>query len=350
MFRERGVHDYNAQGQGPENKVLLDAVIVANDGLRDVKLSCYRPMTKEGDPRFWPYLFSQFASADDVFAVFVHAGRVHFLNLTQSSLGADMRSRRETCAARFFAGIGNAAHAVADELLRLLREIANRGPLEAVCGGDTAIGRSIEAALGIDMNSRQAPDYRGIELKSYRSTKPENGLITLFSKTPDWSRSVLKRSSDYLPRFGYSIDGRLQLYCSVHSTKANSQGLRLDLNTSANDLEEFHKSNPSEVLAVWSMDTLHTCFREKHAETFWISADTLKMPGGRECFTLRSVLHTRRPIIPQFDSFILDGQICLDHTIKQKGAAAKDHGYLFRVRHENFTDLFTGEPRTYALC
>jgi hypothetical protein len=54
-------------------------------------------------------------------------------------------------------------------------------------------------------------------------------------------------------------------------------------------------------------------------------------------------------MLPQFDAFIVEGQICLDHTIKRKGVGAKDHGYLFRVRQEKFTDLFTGEPRTYPL-
>ena len=96
------------------------------------------------------------------------------------------------------------------------------------------------------------------------------------------------------------------------------------------------------------MGTLHDAFRAKHNETFWISADT-ETTGACEHFNLRSITHTKRPMLPQFDAFIEEGQICLDHTIKRKGVGAKDHGYLFRVRQEKFTDLFTGEPRVYPL-
>ena len=74
------------------------------------------------------------------------------------------------------------------------------------------------------------------------------------------------------------------------------------------------------------MDTLHGEFRRKHGETFWISADTEIRAGGGEYFRLRSITHTKRPIVPQFDSFIMDGEICLDHTISEKGRSARDHG------------------------
>jgi hypothetical protein len=279
----------------------------------------------------------------------VQGGKVHFLNLTRSTLADDTKNNRDTVASLFFKTLVEAVSAVSVELIYLLREVAGRGPIRAVCRGDTAIGRSIEAAVGIRMNAKKAPDYKGIELKSYRSTKPDNGLITLFSKVPDWKRSKFKNSNAFLQRFGYEREGELKLYCSVYATKANSQGLRIDLNASVNDLEEFHVSNRDDVIAVWEMDTLHSTFRKKHNETFWISADTVTI-GGDEYFSLRSITHTKRPIIPQFDSFIVDGQICLDHTIKWKNTYAKDHGYLFRVRQEKFTDLFTGEPRTYALC
>lgn len=350
LFKEKGVHDFLAQPQGQENKVMTEGVILEEGQESLVRISLYRPYTKQGDPRLWPYGFPLFANAEDVFAVFVGTGRIHLLNLTRSRVSEDLAIGKSTFVTKFFIRLGSAVSSVSIELLARLREIASLGPLPAVCAGDTAIGRSIEAALKIDMNAKKTPDYNGIELKSYRSTKPENGLMTLFSKTPDWKRSILKGSKDYLARFGYQRDGRLQLYCSVHATKANSQGLRLNLNVTASDLEEFHKSKPEEPLALWSMDTLHGEFRRKHNETFWIVADTEMRTGVGECFSLRSVTHTKRPMVPQFDAFILNGQICLDHTIKQKGNGAKDHGYLFRVRQEKFTELFTGEPRTYALC
>lgn len=274
LLKEKGIHDFNVQGQGQANKVVFSAVVIEDSRLSSTRVSFYRPETKQGDPRLWPYSLPDYAQANDVFSVFVQRGQLHFLNLTRSNVSRDTSARRDTVAARFFEALMEVASAVSDELLQQLRSIAGRGPLRAVCSGDTAIGRSIEAALGISMNAKQAPDYKGIELKSYRSTKPENGLITLFSKTPDWKRSQLKGSNDFLNRFGYERSGEFRLYCSVHATKANSQGLRLSLNVAANDLEEFHHAKREELLAVWAMDTLHGAFRAKHNETFWISADT----------------------------------------------------------------------------
>lgn len=352
LLNEKRIHDFNAQGQGPDHKVVLNGVVVEDARLIPIKISLYRPETKQGDPRLWPYGLTEHASPDNVFCVFVQSGQVHFLNLSRSVLAADIRARRETVASRFFSTLGQEVSSVSVELLALLREVASRGPIRAVCRGDTAIGRSIESALGIQMNARKTPDYKGIELKSFRATKPDNGLITLFSKTPDWKRGLIKdRSLGFLRRYGYFSEekNRNQLYCSVYSTSENSLGFRLKLNESVCDLEEYHRETPSQPIAVWAMDTLHNCLKEKHAETFWIKASTETRANGEEFFSLRSITHTRRPIVPQFDAFIVEGQICMDHTIYAEGTGAGDHGYLFRVRQEKFTQLFTGEPQSYSL-
>ena len=350
LLKVGGIHDFLSQGKGPEHKVILDGIVLEDDKVSPVQISFYRPETKDGDPRMWPYLFTKYAKPDDVIAFYVHAGRIHFLNLTRSRVAEDLAQKRENRAGMFFAELNKAASSISNELLGLLRAISARGPLISVCKGDTAIGRSIEAALGIEQNPRQKPDYKGIELKSYRATKPDNGLITLFSKTPDWKRSLVKGSKDFLTRYGYynAEKDRNQLYCSVYATKVNSLGFTLNLNAEINELEEFHRAE-KQPLAVWSMETLHGNLRDKHAETFWIKANTATTPDGRECFQLHSVTHTRRPIITQFDVFILEGQICMDHTIYGEGSGAGDHGYLFRVRQEKFTQLFTGEPMRYDL-
>jgi hypothetical protein len=352
LFKDKRIHDFNVQVQGPANKVMLGAVVVEDNKMSQIRFSLYRPITKQGDPRFWPSNFTNFAKENDVFCVFVHGRQVHFVNLSLSSVAEDTTRCRDTVATRFFGALGEEISSVSVELLELLRDVAARGPLRAVCRGDTAIGRSIEAALGIRMNARITPDYKGIELKSFRATKPDNGLITLFSKTPDWKRGLIQdRSAGFLKRFGYFCQekNRLQLYCSVYATSENRLGFRLNLNEIARDLEEFHKDTPRQPIAVWAMDTLHNSLQKKHAETFWIKAGTEIRPDGEEFFNLRSIIHTKRPILPQFDAFIMEGQICMDHTIYEEGSRAGDHGYLFRVRQENFTKLFTGEPRTYQL-
>lgn len=351
LLKVRGIHDFGAQLQTLENRIYLDANIIDDVKGTPVSVSCYRPLTKDGDPRIWPSLFGTYANPGDAFALFVHAGRFYFYNLTRSHAAAEIAHGRQTNVGRFLSELASVASSVSVELLSRIRGIAARGPLVSVCKGDTAIGRSIESALGIPMNAKKTPDYNGIELKAYRASKPDNGLITLFSKTPDWDRSVLKSSTDYLRRFGYYSEEkkRNQLYCSVHATKTNSLGFKLRLNKDAEDLEEDHRSQPDGFISVWAMETLHNSLKKKHAETFWIKAKALVDSSGQESFELHSIIHTRLPVIPQFDAFLLNGEVCLDHTIYEEGAGAGDHGYLFRVRQERFTELFTGEPRRYDL-
>ena len=53
----------------------------------------------------------------------------------------------------------------------MLNKISAQGPIPALLQADTAIGRTLETLLGIDINSSKKPDYKGIELKSYRDKK-----------------------------------------------------------------------------------------------------------------------------------------------------------------------------------
>ena len=60
MFRDAGIHDYEAQSQGPANKVVRPAFMLAGGDIMDVPVSLYRPVTKKGDPRLWFYEFKKF--------------------------------------------------------------------------------------------------------------------------------------------------------------------------------------------------------------------------------------------------------------------------------------------------
>jgi hypothetical protein len=368
LLKEKGVHDFNSQLQGPDNKVVLPVRFVSDSKLVDTRCSLYRPLTKQGDPRLWPYGLVDHCSPDDVFAIFCYENKIHFINLTVSSLDLDFsyypysdsktdieprilvlaETPRQNSAISLLAEIEKCFSSTAKNLLAKLRKIADAGPLESVCRGDTSVGRSIETALGISINSNKNPDYQGIEIKSHRSTKPRTGLITLFAKTPDWSRSQVKNSKDYLAIAGYEKNGIRRLYCSVYASKQNSQRLQLNLNQTVNDLEEIHYGSAKQVIAVWAVETLHNEFRNKHNETFWISAET-ELIRGREYFRLQSIIHTTKPLVTQFDSLIVQGQICLDHTIKEKAGRVVDKGYLFRIRNARMPELFAGKPRRYDL-
>ncbi|TAG11292.1 MAG: MvaI/BcnI restriction endonuclease family protein [Verrucomicrobia bacterium] len=350
LLKIAGIHDYQAQGKGVGNKVFKQSVILGDLLNSPAKVSLYRPSTKNGDPRFWFYDFKKFVSAGEVCAVFVQSGIIYVLNLSRSKAAQAVASGTETPVSRFLLDAGTAANANATELLLLLTEIAAAGPLKAVCMGDTAIGRSIETALGIQINSSRNPDFKGIELKSGRSTiLSKETRATLFACVPDWSLSALKSSRALLERFGYEREGNFKLYCSVTTRRANSQGLRLRLEDAFARLHEYYAHEPEEDVCIWNMDNLHSRLTEKHRETFWVKAKSIQRSGS-EWFELQSVTHTSRPSMEQFDRLLLDGTVTLDHLIKRTpSGGAHERGPLFKVERQRLPELFLGEPRHYTL-
>src|SRR5690606_33436500 len=85
---------------------------------------------------------------------------------------------------------------IANELLGLLVKVADMGPVPALLAADTAIGRTLENLLGIDINCSKKPDYKGIETKSYRDKR--GNRKNLFAQVPDWSISKFKGSAEIL--------------------------------------------------------------------------------------------------------------------------------------------------------
>ena len=350
LLKEAEVHDYASQALGPAGKVLKPAVVLGDSVTEKTMVSLYRPVTKKGDPRLWFSDFRRFASPDDVCAVFVHRTTVHLLNLTQSRVAEALAQGVLTPASRFLLELTDSANAVANELLGRLQAVAAAGPFKAVCGGDTAVGRSIEAALGIQINSSQTPDFQGIEIKSGRSTIVSKATrATLFACVPDWELSAVKSSRAILERFGYQRGENFKLYCSVSTKRANSQGLQLWMDEAAARLRELYASQPVEEVCVWRLDNLHGRLAAKHRETFWVKAKSLQLDSA-EWFQLESVTHTTRPSVEQFDRLLGDGTVTLDHLIKRKpSGSVTEKGPLFKIARPRIAELFLGKPRSYSL-
>lgn len=354
VFRDSGFHDYASQSKGTNNKVHRRSIVLGSLANEEVDMSLYRPTTKNGDPRFWLSRFHRFASPDDACAVFVHEGVAYVLNLTQSSLAEDVASGVSTPCRDFLESLANVANSIADELIGRLRDIANAGPLRAVCDGDTAIGRSIETALGIKINSSTKPDYNGIELKSSRSYKVRDPL---FGCVPDWHLSALKSSLEILDRFGY-VDGKgiFAFRCTVSSNQFNPNGLILKLDDAANLLRELYNASPHEDICVWDLSRLHKRLTAKHNETFWIKADAMVI-NGVEHFLLRSALHTSKPSCEQFDRLLGDGSITVDHMSEEvrtehRGQVRRtcyEKGPAFKVRPSRKNELFLGAPKHHVI-
>lgn len=317
-FKENNVHDYALQNKGQENKVIIKTYILTEYKEIETQTSLYRPETKDGDPRLWIYRLKETTEADDIHAIIAPSPTSLFvINLTKVDIVKCCESSLVNPIQDLIGVFYHSSNLISNELLAILRSYENQW-IDTDLRADTAIGRQVEALLGIDMNASKLPDYKGIELKSFRSQRPSIKK-NLFCKVPDWDLSHLKSGSEIVDKYGYMSGGiksyRNTLYCKA----SNSQNLRLNMNYPDDLLEieedkivgeeQFKKVAD---VAVWRLQTLHECLLTKHHETFWIEVDTKIGDQGQEQFMFNKIEHTRNPIVSQFDILLEQSMITVD--------------------------------------
>lgn len=341
-FEVEKFHFYYSQGQGPENKVKTKAHLLSPEKCILSTASLYRPNTKKGDPRMWFTNLKKLASPGDQVAIIIFDGEPYLINISEHLIAHELSVSSKPIAKLIKAYIA-ADTATANELLNKLKTLAKE-PFKALRAGDTAIGFTLEKLLGIEANSSKLPDYKGIELKAGRGGKNRSNL---FAQVANWNISPCKKSTDILDKYGYQREVDFKLYCTVSTKKSNSQGLYFKYDKSQDQLEEWHDSN--ELVAVWPGSVLRERLLEKHAETFWIEADSFEI-NGVEHFQLKSVIHTKQPIVSQLLPLIESGVITMDHLIKRSGKdnSVSEKGPLFKINKSNLNLLFP-EPQKYNL-
>lgn len=346
FLKSKKIHDFGLQNQGQQSKVLIPSKLIEPDKNINSLASLYRPNTKKGDPRIWFKGLGNYSKANDILGIIEFDGTLYVLNITQIDLEKLLNSTTNNPLKELIEEINHISNEVADELLILLNKIASQGPVPAMLKADTAIGRTLEALLGIDINSSKKPDYKGIELKSYRDKK--GNRKSLFAQVPDWSLSKFKSSAEILDNFGYSRGEDFKLYCTVSALVRNSQGLTLKLDSKINQLlENSDKANIGDFIA-WNLETLHNRLLEKHNETFWIAADSIII-DNKEHFQFKKVEHTRKPIVTQFDILLEQGIITLDHLIKRNSTGKViEKGPIFKIK-PNALELLFPPSQSYSL-
>ncbi|MCY7331239.1 MAG: MvaI/BcnI family restriction endonuclease [Pseudanabaena sp. CAN_BIN31] len=334
---ERGIHDYGTQGQGAEHKKIISSYIGIDTGFVLSQASLYRPQTKNGDPRIWFTGLKKYTDSNDVLGIFEFNQELYVLNLTKLDIEKILVNTHNPIE-NLIRIINRNANKIAQELLLKIELIAKQGPIKADGTGDTAIGRTLETSLGITMNSSQKPDYKGIELKSFRNKR--GNRKTLFAKVPDWNLSKFKSSAEILNHFGYKRGDDFKLYCTISALKSNSQGLILRLDKNIDQLIESSENPKIGDFAVWQLATLHNELKRKHKETFWVAANTTHI-NGVEHFQFINIEHTRSPITSQFDLLLEQGVITVDHLIKKKNnCPVSEKGPLFKIRPDKLGLLF----------
>lgn len=337
-LKEKKIHDYGIQPQGPEHKHVIDTYILTETALHLTKTSLYRPVTKKGDPRLWVNKVRdvEFLHANDIFALIAYKNILYALNLTTVDIEKACHSPISTPLKDLISDIYNEKNSVSNELLGLIKDkMSDWMPAKILA--DTGIGRTVESVLGIDMNPSKMPDYKGIELKSHReASKVRN---TLFTQTPEWSISRLQSGRAIVEKYGYVPTGytHKSLHVTLIANKPNQQGLGLLLQSQIGVLEadEFAMSMSDDGtfkkindVAAWQLINLHDRLLTKHHETFWIDVET-KKEAGREFFRVSEILHTKNPIPSQFDVLLDQGQITVDFLLCRNSGGDT---YSFKIK------------------
>ncbi len=338
FLRENQIHDFNLQAQGPSHKVIINTNIYFDFNKFKSKASLYRPITKKGDPRIWFFGLAKIAVPNDIVAIIFYANEFHIFNLSRLNIENLVNSIIQNPIKELIADINRNATQVATELLEMLRKLAFLGPIPSMGSADTSVGRTLETLLGIKINSSKQPDYKGIELKSFRSSRTNRK--NLFAQVPNWNLSKFKSSSEILDAFGYSRNQDFKLYCTVSAISRNSQGLSLRLESDIKQIIENSDKPEIGDFVVWTLDNLHDRLQEKHREAFWVEANSTFI-DGKEYFQYTFVEHTKKPILSQFDMLVDQGIITLDHLIKRNSVGkVVERGPLFKIKPKGLDLLF----------
>ena len=346
-LRVEGYHDFAAQAQGTDAKVLKTAYFVHPSFLEETQASLYRPHSKNGDPRIWFYGLKNYAVSFNLLAVIAKDDNAYVVNCSDEKIIQSLETGVNPLILELGLLQTGLTHE-AEELLQKLKNIGQMGWIETMRSGDTGVGYTLETLLGISANSNKTPDYKGIEIKSGRFGSVNQ---TLFSKTPNWTISRLQSSLEILKTRGrYSVEkSRNQLFHSILGNKPNSYGLQLHVDFEVGRLYQFCLEADKRIDdVVWELRALKEALDMKHRQTFWVKTKT-RHEGQTESFLYSEAVYTRAPNVDALPLLLQLGEVFVDYTIKEtQTGGAKDQGFLFRMKQSNLKSLF-GIPRVFKL-
>jgi hypothetical protein len=339
-----GFHDYEAQQQGPEAKIVKRAYLVHPDKLKETTVSLYRPNTKKGDPRIWFSKLTSYADPLNLLALMVYQDEIYVINCSREEVLGSIRNPR-TPLGRIASLAAPEIDPAVTELLEMMRVISARGFVPTLRPGDTGIGMTLETMLGISANANKIPDYKGIEIKAKRMGSRVANRVTLFSQVPDWRLSPIGSAWNLLSTYGYQRNGKLRLNHEIDARGPNSLGFFLQVDAGNDWLKQCHKDPVTlsdKHIVTWQLETLRQRLSEKHPQTFWVGARCRGKKDAEE-FHYVQVQHTRQPKVRNFDALLEGGLVSVDYLMSQKQEGrnvVRDHGYLFKINPRDFDALF----------
>ncbi|MFK7978933.1 MAG: MvaI/BcnI family restriction endonuclease, partial [Saprospiraceae bacterium] len=258
LLQKGEIADYANLNQG--DKIIGKAVIFYQGEIIEKKVSYYRPKTKSGDPRFWVYALTKYATTGDL--VYFTILNKNLIVLPLSAVEGQLENFTQ------FAKKYSGETEILTLLQKKLGELKTSGWIQSVSplvDNPKDVGDTLEAALGIQVNNLKTPDFMGkIEVKAKRSKAKT--LDTLFGKVPDWEISNYKSVLSIVERFGYISEGypMKRLYNDIKSSP-NTQGLYSFPDDKTGKLfQKYQKNNQEEEVCAWWYSTIRKALNTKH--------------------------------------------------------------------------------------
>lgn len=340
LLNEYNIINFNTLPQGPEHKIIHSANIVTNV-ITPCKTSFYRPLTKKGDPRFWIYGLKKHAQVNDLIYITIFNNELTIIPLKEDYINIQNIKH-------FFNFNNNSFQVIKQELVQLLKEIKDEGPIISVSPYKISpkdIGETLENKLGIKANSEALPDFKdGIELKAKRANAKTKD--TLFSMVPNWKISPISSANEMIRTYGYpsnKYQDFIDLYVTV-SIKKNPQGLYLELNEEAGLLQQVFEDTEGNktITCYWKLEDIKQRLFTKHPSTVWIIGEECLI-DGKIHFHYKKAEYTEKPLFSSFLLLLSQGYITYDWRgrVKSDGTQYKDKGHCFRILPKYRDILFT---------
>lgn len=228
------------------------------------------------------------------------------------------------------------------ELIEQFEEIKNMGFVESHRKGDTGIGKTFEDLLGKKEDNLAIPDFKDIEIKSQREAT--SSMITLFTKSPDFPKSV---NTFLREKFGNSspeYEGRKILHTTINTAHYNTHisgndfiiEIDYDLNRLMLKVRDHISKQELSSNTYWTFDKIESKLKNKLKYIAYVTADE-KRENGKTYFKYTDMKLITGLTLENFLKALENGDIMVDirigvyNTGKNKGKT-HDHGTAFRIR------------------
>lgn len=208
--------------------------------------------------------------------------------------------------------------------------LRDRGFIPTQRSGNTGVGHTLEAELGISENNIALSDMDIAELKAHR--QGSSSLITLFTLDRGaWIVDQMKA----IHKYGLiDTEGRPNLYMTL---SVGNPGTLLQVEVDSKSATVSHPSGT--VVAQWQHTHLAERFEQKFPALMLVSAE-VEIRNGKEWFHYKRAQLLQGTSGKRFQQGMAKGWIKIDLRLHDNKGVVRNHGTGFRISEDKLANLF----------